>query len=119
VRRFDLLEQAARRAGAKKILFGSDGPWLHPGIELAKARALGFPAADEKLILGQNLLRLISRVKRRGGGGEIPSFKPAPALPLERGDPWAAAQFPAGRSVFNSSVHSHDARRGASGARDR
>ena len=41
VRRFDLLEQAVERAGARKILFGSDGPWLHPGVELAKVRALG------------------------------------------------------------------------------
>ncbi len=31
VRRFDLLQQAVQRAGAHKILFGSDGPWLHPG----------------------------------------------------------------------------------------
>ncbi|HRI39555.1 MAG TPA: amidohydrolase family protein, partial [Nitrospira sp.] len=34
VRRFDLLEQAVRRAGPRKILFGSDGPWLHPAVEL-------------------------------------------------------------------------------------
>ena len=44
VRRFDLLEQAVRRAGAAKVLFGSDGPWLHPGVELAKVRALGLAA---------------------------------------------------------------------------
>jgi len=59
VRRFDLLEQAARRAGARKLLFGSDGPWLHPGVELAKVRALGLSAADERLVLGGNLLRLL------------------------------------------------------------
>jgi predicted TIM-barrel fold metal-dependent hydrolase len=61
VLRFDLLEQAVRRAGARKVLFGSDGPWLHPGVELAKARALRLAAADERLVLGGNLLRLISR----------------------------------------------------------
>lgn len=93
VRRFDLLEEAVRRAGAKKILFGSDGPWLHPGVELAKVRALGLAAADEKLILGENLLRLISRVKRRASKN-ITNFKGPPAVPIERGDPWAAAQFP-------------------------
>ncbi|MGH9841166.1 MAG: amidohydrolase family protein [Blastocatellia bacterium] len=93
VRRFDLLEQAVRRAGAKKILFGSDGPWLHPGVELAKVRALGLAAADEKLVLGENLLRLISRVKRRASGN-ITKFKRPPALLIERGDPWTAAQFP-------------------------
>jgi uncharacterized protein len=61
VRRFDLLQQAVRRAGARKILFGSDGPWLHPGVELAKVHALGLPAADERLVLGGNLLRLLAR----------------------------------------------------------
>ena len=40
-------------------LFGSDGPWLHPGVELAKIRALELPERDQALILGQNLLRLI------------------------------------------------------------
>lgn len=60
VRRFDLLEQAVRRAGANKILFGSDGPWLHPAVELAKIKALRLSAGDEQLILGQNFLRLIS-----------------------------------------------------------
>ena len=33
VRRFDLLEEALARAGPGKILFGSDGPWLHPGLD--------------------------------------------------------------------------------------
>ena len=61
VRRFDLLEQAVRRAGASKILFGSDGPWLHPEVELAKIKALRLSAADEAMILGGNFLRLISR----------------------------------------------------------
>lgn len=62
VRRFDLLEQAVRRAGAHKLLFGSDGPWLHPGVELAKVKALGLKPADEDLVLGGNFLRLIERV---------------------------------------------------------
>jgi uncharacterized protein len=59
VRRFDLLEQAVRRAGPRKILFGSDGPWLHPGVELAKVRALRLSPPDARLVLGGNLLRLI------------------------------------------------------------
>lgn len=61
VRRFDLLEQALKRAGARKILFGSDGPWLHPGVELAKVRALRMPPEQERLVLGGNLLRLLAR----------------------------------------------------------
>ena len=66
VRRFDLLAEAVRRAGARKFLFGSDGPWLHPGVELAKVRALLLPPDEEALILGGNLLRLIRRVRKRG-----------------------------------------------------
>jgi predicted TIM-barrel fold metal-dependent hydrolase len=59
VRRFDLLMQAVRRAGARKLLFGSDGPWLHPAVELAKVRALGLQSSLERLVLGGNFLRLI------------------------------------------------------------
>jgi len=59
VRRFDLLEEAVARAGAGKLLFGSDGPWLHPGVELAKIQALGLAPPDEALVTGGNLLRLI------------------------------------------------------------
>jgi predicted TIM-barrel fold metal-dependent hydrolase len=65
VRRFDLLVEAVRRAGPDKLLFGSDGPWLHPGVELAKIRALGLRPGDARLVLGDNLLRLISGVRKR------------------------------------------------------
>jgi uncharacterized protein len=67
VRRFDLLEQAIARAGAHKLLFGSDGPWLHPGVELAKIRALGLRPEAERKVLGGNLLRLLgeTRIPRR------------------------------------------------------
>jgi predicted TIM-barrel fold metal-dependent hydrolase len=60
IRRFDLLEQAIKRAGPEKILFGTDGPWLHPGVELAKVFALGLRPADQALVLSGNILRLIS-----------------------------------------------------------
>lgn len=59
VRRFDLLVEAVRRAGTHKILFGSDGPWLHPGLELAKIDALGLKPEKKRLVLGLNFLRLI------------------------------------------------------------
>jgi predicted TIM-barrel fold metal-dependent hydrolase len=59
VRRFDLLVQAVRRAGARKLLFGSDGPWLHPGVELEKIYALGLSPADERRVLAGNFLGLI------------------------------------------------------------
>lgn len=63
VRRFDLLVETVKRAGAHKILFGSDGPWLHPGLELAKVRALGLPSDQEALVLGGVFLQLIADVR--------------------------------------------------------
>jgi hypothetical protein len=58
VRRFDLLVQAVARAGAGKLLFGSDGPWLHPGVELEKIYALGLAPADQRRVLAGNFLAL-------------------------------------------------------------
>jgi uncharacterized protein len=65
VRRFDLLVEALRRAGPRKVLFGSDGPYLHPGVELAKIRALGLRPADERLVLGGNFLRITREARMR------------------------------------------------------
>ncbi len=65
IRRFDLLEMAVKRAGAHKILFGSDGPWLHPGVELEKVYALHLPPKEKTMVLGGNFLRLISTMRRQ------------------------------------------------------
>ncbi len=94
VRRFDILQQAVERAGPAKILFGSDGPWLHPGVELAKVRALGLSSSDASLVLRDNFLGLIKRSGHRTRAAR-PRTAPPPAfsLPLSvraqgRGDPW-------------------------------
>ncbi|HUP27145.1 MAG TPA: amidohydrolase family protein [Chloroflexia bacterium] len=65
VRRFDYIVQAVRRAGPHKILFGSDGPWLHPAVELHKIRMLRLPPAEEALVLGRNVMRLINQGQNR------------------------------------------------------
>ena len=65
VRRFDFLVEAVERAGAHKLIFGSDGPWMHPGLELEKIRLLRLPAADEELVLAGNVLRLLGEQARR------------------------------------------------------
>lgn len=58
VRNFDNLVQAVQRAGVHKVLFGSDGPWIHPGLELAKVRELivelRLGAADAARLMGGN-----------------------------------------------------------------
>ena len=63
VKRFDLLEMAYKRAGASKILFGSDGPWMHPGLELQKIFELRPCAEDLRLMLAGNFLRLTGKKK--------------------------------------------------------
>ena len=77
-----------RRAGARKILFGSDGPWLHPGVELAKIHALALPPAEAAMVLGRNFLRLIAAVRPKPLPGAI---APAGEMPERQGpyrDPW-------------------------------
>jgi predicted TIM-barrel fold metal-dependent hydrolase len=91
VRRFDLLEQAVRRAGPRKLLFGSDGPWLHPGVELAKIRALELPDADARLVLGGNFLRLTARVRRSAFVPAPPSSAVSRVHGSDVQDPWLVA----------------------------
>ena len=94
VRRFDLLEQATRRAGARKIIFGTDGPWLHPAVELSKVRALNLPADEERLVLGENILKLISQRRRpQGSERDIITVASTGARLVPR-DPWEGEQFP-------------------------
>jgi hypothetical protein len=67
VRRFDYIIEAIKRGGAHKVLFGSDGPWLHPGLELHKIRLLRLSREDEELILARNTIRLLTT-----SPGEVP-----------------------------------------------
>jgi predicted TIM-barrel fold metal-dependent hydrolase len=75
VRRFDYIVQAVERAGPGKLLFGSDGPWLHPGVEIEKIRLLELPPEEEALILGGNAIRLI----RQARVGHSPAEQETPA----------------------------------------
>ena len=90
VRRFDYIVEAIKRGGAQKVLFGSDGPWLHPGVELHKIRVLGLSRKDEALVLGGNIIRLIRDARDRrsspfnlwpkpGTNGRHNSFAPVSA----------------------------------------
>jgi uncharacterized protein len=98
IRRFDLLEEAVRRAGAGKILFGSDGPWLHPAVELVKVRALGLSRYDEELILSGNFLRVTAGVRPRPKYA-VAAVAAAAWTQGELKDPWGAPQFPTSPSI--------------------
>lgn len=93
IRRFDLLQEAVRRAGAGKVLYGSDGPWLHPGVELVKVRVLGLPQYEEQLILSGNFLRLIAGVRSQPKPYAVAAVA-AGWSQRELRDPWAGEQFP-------------------------
>ena len=80
VRRFDYIVEAIKRAGAHKILFGSDGPWIHPGVELYKIRLLKLPPDQEALVLGGNALRLIRRSLIPRAGHAAQAFSGASAF---------------------------------------
>lgn len=85
VRQFDYIVQAVKRAGPHKIIFGSDGPWLHPGVEIEKIRLLGLPPREEALILGGNAVRLLTGVRiERAARGFIPSGRAAVAYVMPR-----------------------------------
>jgi uncharacterized protein len=85
VRRFDYLVEAIKRAGARKLLFGSDGPWLHPGLELQKIRLLRLPPDQEAMILGGNILRLLSAARFGATSSNSSSLNPSPlAHPFRR-----------------------------------
>jgi len=81
VRSFDYLVEAVQRAGPRKLIFGSDGPQLHPGVELEKIRLLGLGPRDESMVLGGNLMLLLRmrRVPARQVGLRWPHASGAPA----------------------------------------
>jgi uncharacterized protein len=83
VRRFDLLEKAVRGAGPHKLLFGSDGPWLHPGLELEKVRLLRLSPAEEALVLAGNFLRLTRAARSRRGRAAATGRRPAGPQPSD------------------------------------
>lgn len=66
VRRFDLLVNVIKRAGVSKVLFGSDGPWLHPGVELAKIKALGLDAQSYRAVTSLNAIKVCKLQNSRG-----------------------------------------------------
>ncbi|MFY0574028.1 amidohydrolase family protein [Cystobacter fuscus] len=52
------LQETVKKTGASKIVFGSEFPMSHPGMELEKIRLLPVSEAERDLILGANVQRL-------------------------------------------------------------
>ena len=63
IRCFDLLQEAIQRVGTSRILFGSDGPYLHPAMELDKIRLLKLAPEDEARVLWINAMRVFGNLQ--------------------------------------------------------
>jgi uncharacterized protein len=80
VRYWECLVQAVKRAGPHKILFGSDGPLLHPAVELHKIKMLRLPASQQALITGGNISRLLRGNSHLRSGNNNPFDLRQPAI---------------------------------------
>jgi predicted TIM-barrel fold metal-dependent hydrolase len=80
VRYWECLVQAVKRAGPHKILFGSDGPFLHPAIELHKIKMLKLPPNQQALITGGNISRLLKATNRLPDHAEIDRINRVPVM---------------------------------------
>lgn len=56
----EYLERAAKELPPEKLIFGSDGPLVDSRVELHKIRLLKLSPQNEQLVLGGNILRLLS-----------------------------------------------------------
>ena len=54
------LKLAVERAGADRIIFGSDAPEFHPAVERRKIEILELSKKEEEMILGGNILQLLN-----------------------------------------------------------
>ncbi len=57
------IEQAVKELGPEKVIYGSDEPEVDCRLEIFKIRVLKLPREQEEIILGGNMLRLLSRYK--------------------------------------------------------
>jgi uncharacterized protein len=60
-------EMAVRELGAERVLYGSDVPGRSFGSQLAKVLGAEIPDDAKKLILGENLIRLLTPILRAKG----------------------------------------------------
>jgi len=57
---FGKIEKAVGAIGSERVLFGTDGPPIHPGPEIEKIRILHIAEEDKANILGRNAARLFA-----------------------------------------------------------
>ena len=55
------IRDAVRAIGPERVLFGSDGPGCQPALEVDKVRRAGLSEAEQLLVFGRNLRRVLGR----------------------------------------------------------
>lgn len=55
------IKLAIEKAGPEKLIFGSEFPLQHPGVELKKIEALGLNKKDRNKVLADNILKIIRK----------------------------------------------------------
>jgi predicted TIM-barrel fold metal-dependent hydrolase len=57
----NMIEEAVRVVGADRVLFGTDWPLLEPNAQIQKIKSSKISEEDKRLILGENMARLVRR----------------------------------------------------------
>lgn len=53
---YRIIEESVQLAGANKVIWGSDGWWQHPAVEVMMVK---LPKVDEEKVLGGNIMSLL------------------------------------------------------------
>jgi predicted TIM-barrel fold metal-dependent hydrolase len=56
------IREAVERLGPERVIYASDGPVCSPRIEVEKVRVAGLDPDSERLVLGENALRILEAV---------------------------------------------------------
>jgi predicted TIM-barrel fold metal-dependent hydrolase len=64
----DKIKEAIDRIGAHRVLFGSDGPGCNPKLELQKVKRIDLSDREEQMVLHDNIMSLLERVRHEASG---------------------------------------------------
>jgi predicted TIM-barrel fold metal-dependent hydrolase len=62
------IKEAIQRLGARRVLFGSDGPGCNPKLELQKIRRIGLSETEQQLVLHDNIVSILEGVRHTAQG---------------------------------------------------
>ena len=65
------IREAVERVGSERVIYASDGPVCSPLIEVEKVRIAELEPEAERLVLGENALRILEAVGDPDGGGVV------------------------------------------------